>query len=1182
MSQYDLIPWLTASVADNAVYVSMLAHAKPNSGTLLHGAQGGVSAFLAAAMSCQRPMLVLCAHQKQAREFAGQMGAYLGEEIPLLLPRALPFLRATTTSRDQAGRRIAALTALLAGKPVVTTVEAIGQCLMAPDEFAKHKMTLRQGMKLSPDKLVERLLAMGYQAEPQAETPGSIARRAGIVDAVDPAGRVGVRVEFFDDDIDSLRAFDPETQRTSKMLSQYTLPPACECMPDSRHMQEVAGQLRRVANHLMQRLERNAAAAEPMELPEGVHTRPPAQNLREGTLREIERMADGEWGSYLESYLPDFYPDGYLAVDYLPRGGAVFVAEPAEVMQAAQYQYEEVAAQTVRAVSDGLLHTASPLWACDATTLADGLHRVGWVAASLFPRQIENFPRPSALHDLSARPIGSYHGRVELLCGDLTSIAAQKMAMALVWEPGREESLHQALSDEGIDAWAGVPDRALIPGEVAMIPGSLSQGFVCPVLGLAVIGHGEFVGVRREERRPKRTAQEARDLLADLVPGDIVVHEAQGIGRFVGMVHDQTAGVTREYMLIEYRGGDRLYVPTEQLQRVEKYIGGDDETAPKLSGLGGGDWQRARGKARNAVRKVAEGLVELYATRKARQGYAFGPDTPWQAEFEDRFVYDETPDQLRAIAEVKDDMCDGAPMDRLLCGDVGYGKTEVALRAAFKAVQDGKQAAMLVPTTLLAQQHYATFCERMAGYPINIEMLSRFRRPQQQSLIRQGLASGEIDIVIGTHALLSDKVKFNALGLLIVDEEQRFGVNHKEKIKKLCELVDVLTTTATPIPRTLHLSLLGIRDLSVLDTPPQDRLPVQTFLLEYDDVLLREALAREIGRGGQAFVMVNRVQGIENLADRIRALLPRARVAVGHGQMPQNLLEDTMMSFIRGEADVLVCTTIIENGIDIPNANTLIVLEADKLGLSTLYQLRGRVGRSNRTAYCYLTYRSGLMMTEEAQKRLSAICEFTQLGAGFRIAMRDLQIRGAGNLLGAEQSGQIAAIGYDLYCRTIEQEVRRLRGEEVAEEVECVIDLRAEAYLAGEYIEDERMRLLFYRKIARVDSEEAKQDCLDELIDRFGEPPPEAVRLLDIARLRQAAIKVGVTRVNAHSAREWVAWFGAPQAKYAQQLMDAIAATPEAKMVPGKVLRVILTLKKPGDPTVCMAQMRGFLERVMG
>ena len=744
------------------------------------------------------------------------------------------------------------------------------------------------------------------------------------------------------------------------------------------------------------------------------------------------------------------------------------------------------------------------------------------IIANPFLRSDSDF-RPQAVVQIEGRNAAGYQANIQELKLDIDKWREDGWQIALLaGGKARSERLLGAL--ESLECPADFPEEwpeRIAPGRPVILPLALNRGFIYPEIRFALVSESDIYGVSRQKKRARARSGEKIAAFTDLKVGDYVVHENHGVGQFMGVVRLASEGTYRDFLHIRYQGTDKLYVPTDQLDRVQKYIGSEGE-APRLNRLSGGEWQRQKAKVRQSIQDIAGDLLKLYAQREAAPGHAFDRDTPWQREFEDNFPYEETPDQLAAIEEIKRDMERPRPMDRLLCGDVGYGKTEVALRAIFKAVMGGKQAAMLAPTTILVQQHYATMVNRFSGFPVRVEVLSRFKTASEQKQILQQLRDGSIDVIVGTHRLLAKDVEFKDLGLLVVDEEQRFGVAHKEAIKKLKKNIDVLTLTATPIPRTLHMSMVGIRDMSLLQSPPEERYPVQTYVVEYSDGLVRDAILRELARGGQVYVLYNRVQTIEVMYARLKRLVPEARIAVGHGQMREHALEDVMLDFYDGKFDVLLCTTIIEAGLDVQRANTLIVCNADQFGLSQLYQLRGRVGRSNRLAYAYLTVSPNKVLTEAADKRLNAIREFTEFGAGFRVAMRDLEIRGAGNLLGSEQSGFMASVGYDLYVKMIEDTVREMRGDASLGDIETRVDLKVDAYLPSEYVQDDLLRVEMYKKIASIRNRDAREDLIEELIDRFGDPKRPVMNLIEIASLKALCAQIGVDYVCAKGDELWM------------------------------------------------------------
>jgi transcription-repair coupling factor (superfamily II helicase) len=878
-----------------------------------------------------------------------------------------------------------------------------------------------------------------------------------------------VRVDLWGDEVDRLSVFSVADQRSTHDLATVTVFPCRELLPTP--------EVRARAEALL--------AGAPW--------------ARE----QWERIATGQTFDGMESWLPWLADGEHLLSDLLPGHARVLLVEPRRMRDRAQELLDDEAA-----LADALAGTWGaeghdfPRLSLPFDRLLEHTHAA---AASLLAA-----PDAPATPQLAATAFDPVVGDVEALARRIRALRDGGSTVVLAAEgAGSAQRLVDVLTGEGVDV-ALTERPAIGAGALSVVVAPLERGVVLPGAGLAVVAEADLTG-RRRVHRVARGARKAADYYEDLKPGDFVVHQVHGVGRYEGMVARAIGGVERDYLLLAYRGGDKLYVPTDQVGTVRRYTGGD---SPALSKMGGSDWQKARSRVKAAVREVAAELVILYRKRLATPGFAFSPDTPWQREMEDAFPYEETPDQLQAILDVKGDMERPVPMDRLVCGDVGYGKTEVAMRAAFKAVQDGKQVAVLAPTTLLANQHGQTFRERFAGYPVRVEVLSRFLTPREQDQVVAAVAGGEVDVIVGTHRLLSDDVRLKDLGLLVVDEEQRFGVTHKEKIKQLRANVDVLTLTATPIPRTLELSLTGIRDLSLVQTPPEARQPILTYVGEHDDRAVSEAIRRELLREGQVFYVHNRVQDIEHVAAQVRELVPEARVAIAHGQMDEGALERVVLDFAERDYDVLVCTTIVESGLDMPTVNTLVVDRADLLGLAQLYQLRGRVGRRGQRAYAYLLHPRDRALSEEAYERLKAIGEFTDLGSGFKLAMRDLEIRGAGNMLGGAQSGHIAAVGFDLYCELVTEAVGELKGEQKVEPFEVVIDVPVDAHLPREYVARDDVRMEAYRRLASVTRPEDVADVLGEWQDRYGPPPPPAEALLAVARLRAECVRVGATSVS--------------------------------------------------------------------
>lgn len=1039
------------------------------------------AALSAAGTGAPRTVLLVTSTDTAAVRMRADAEA-LGVAASQLLQRETPLVRVMNASGERAGERVRALMQLATGQPgvVVASMAALMQRVAPKEAFLRQRIELHTGDETEPRALLERLCEAGYERVEMVEGRGQAALRGGIVDVYAPDARYPVRVEFWGDTVDQMRLFDPVTQRSVEQVTQAVFAPAFE-MPQppeatARALQWIAG--------------------------------------REEFYEQEQAWRGGRACAGAEALLPLLYAAPAAVTDYLPEGALVLADEPhrlEEAAQAAQIAFAETVSAMLER-GEGLPEQGDLQMSAEEALgrLATGRTMALYTLARSHPAFA-----PKEIIQPLGRSAPQYMGSMEELARDVR-LWKQGGEAAVLFAGEHAGRLHRQLLDLGVETAETVAlERMPVHGEALIVAQALPRGFCYPELRLTVLGAQELFGKEAPTRRGTRRRDGLR--LPELSAGDYVVHEAYGIGRFVGVETLTVQGHTRDYLLLEYRGGDRLYIPTDQLDRVQKYIGGGDEdAAPGLSRLGGNEWQSRVSRARESAKKLAVDLAALYAGRIDGRGFAFSKDTPWQVQMEARFPYRETPDQLESIREIKADMERPRPMDRLLCGDVGYGKTEVALRAAFKAVQDSKQVAFLVPTTILAQQHYNTMTARFADFPVRTACLSRFTPPQERRTIREKLRSGEIDVVVGTHALLGKDVRFKDLGLLIVDEEQRFGVNHKEQIKALKADVDVLTLTATPIPRTLNMSMTGIRDISVIETPPEARYPVQTFVLEYTDALVTEVLTRELARGGQAYVVFNRVQGMEGFLRHLSELLPEARIAMAHGQMPEGQLERTMLAFLEKEYDVLVCSSIIESGLDIPNVNTLLVVEADRFGLAQLYQLRGRVGRSTRLGYAYFTVRRGATMNEQAHRRLLAIREFTQFGAGFKLALRDLEIRGAGSLLGAEQHGHIADVGYEYYCKLMRSAVAQVRGEAPPpEQQDVAVDVPVSAHIPRTFIASEVQRLAAYRRIADAADGDELLDVREELEDRYGEIPETVENLLQLAQLRQSAARAQLAGVTA-------------------------------------------------------------------
>jgi len=1043
--------------------------------------------------------LVLVPGQDQVNSWAADLEQLLPERRVCVFDpaEALPF-EVVAASREPAARRLETLAALRSKEEevaVVASIEALLAKLIPPLCWEKAVITLQVNQEYNYNELPLQLVQAGYERLETAEAPGQFAVRGDIVD-IYPFYGSPVRIEFWGDEIASLKRMDPETQRSTDSLELVRIWPVREFFYDPERVKAALERFDHAYKERRAQLKGNKSAL---------------LRLQQRANRLLEMARTGTGGS-LNLVQPYFYPEQASLLDYLPEDSLVILDDPGRLPEQVKGRTALLESDYRRLFQEGGSFTPWQEYYFSGEQLFAGIRDFPLVCFTHLLTRV-SIIEPKALATITVKEMQPFLGRPDLLAQELKEMLRKQMTVLLL--TGAKSSLKQLereLRDREIsflpaDKW----QENLVQGRLQVATGLLKQGFEVPGV-LAVITAKELYGRGKSKTRSR---QRTAGRLTDLTPGDYVVHVHQGIGLYLGITKKETDGSIKDYLEIAYAGDARLFVPVDQADLVQKYVGPEGAT-PRLSRMGGGEWTRLKQRVKKRVKELAQDLLALYAERERTQGYAFSPDTVWQKEFEEQFPYEETPDQLEAIKQVKADMEKPRPMDRLLCGDVGFGKTEVAIRAAFKAVQDGKQVAVLVPTTVLAQQHYLTFKERFAPYPVKVDMLSRFRSPAEQRATINNLKKGLVDIVIGTHRLLSKDVVFKDLGLLVVDEEQRFGVAHKEKIKMLKANVDVLTMTATPIPRTLQMSLSGVRDLSLIETPPEDRLPVQTYVLEYDPEVVREAILKEIERGGQVFYVHNRVQTIYQTAHYLQGLVAEATFKVAHGQMKEEDLERVMWEFLNQKFDCLVCTTIIESGLDFPNANTLIVENADWFGLAQLYQLRGRVGRSNRLAYAYFTFNRDKVLTEQAEKRLRALQEFTEFGSGFKLALRDLEIRGAGNILGAEQHGHMAAVGFDLYNQLLQEAVKELRGEKVPEKKAAapLFDLRVDSYLPDDYIRDGREKVEIYRRLAMSESLEEVKELAAEVRDRFGRMPEQVVYLFDLAMIRVKAAQLGIKEVQ--------------------------------------------------------------------
>jgi transcription-repair coupling factor (superfamily II helicase) len=1133
--------------------------------TVPHGAKSFLAAALALAPDSER----ICWVARDAEigdRVAEELAAWLGDPslVAVLEPRTALAYERSELVPDETAARVAALAAWRTGaaRVLVASVQALLQATLSPDDLPAQPRTLKVGTRIGLDALLAELLEHGYTPVIEVAGRGEIARRGGIVDVFPPSAELPVRIEFFGDEIDSLRAFDPTDQRSVEGAGEVALLPATEFLRPREGVEAIRARLGRRGSRLPERLAADLARFEGSgdEHASASGAAPSGRALGVGDAAEV-------WSRLIAPA---------TALDHLDATSLLILDEPGDLADAAQFLWRQADERQAELVESGDLPRDWPSGYLAAREWKSRLHGARTLELTWETEASEATDMAQASRSLSSGDVFGWRepvlppGRTERLVEGVEHWVGESARVVLASDqaPRLAELLGEAGHTVGIVHRVSEPPP---PGAIALVERSLNGGFEGGPDGLAVVTDRELFGSVRV-RRPKALRRVVpRDMLERLAPGDLVVHIDHGIARYEQMLRRGGSGEERDYLELSFAAGDRIFVPVEQINRVTRYSGGEH---PTLSRLGGTDWIRTKQRVRRAVSDLAEELLALYARREAAPGFGYAADTPWQAEMEASFPYEETPDQLRATAEVKVDMEVRRPMDRLVVGDVGYGKTEVALRAAFKAIQDGKQVAVLVPTTVLAGQHLTTFSQRFAAFPITVRLLSRFVSAREQQATVAGLANGTVDLVIGTHRLLSRDVEFHDLGLVVVDEEQRFGVAAKERLKQLRAAVDVLTLSATPIPRTLNLALAGIRDLSVIETPPEDRLPIQTRVAEASAGLVRDAILRELDRGGQVFFVHNRVETIEAQAEQLRRLLPSARIVVGHGQMAEGALERVMLSFAAGEADVLVCTTIIESGLDIPNANTIVIDRADALGLAQLYQLRGRVGRSSRRAYAYLLYRRRERMSEEARKRLQAIFNASELGAGFQIALADLEIRGAGNILGGEQSGHMAAVGFDLYSRLLgeaveEAKARREDREPVREAPQAVVDLPVDAHLPDDYVANEAQKLELYRRLARARTSGDLAAFRQEVTDRYGPMPEPVRRLVEVAELRLAAESAGVASLAREEGWLVVRFGGGLSRATAMQLL-APGAAGGAAPLPGIRL---------GDMTFASNQVRIRLPR---
>lgn len=1038
--------------------------------------------------------LIITSSALRAEKLASDLSFFSEKEIILIPAEEQVFLKYEAKNHDTLIERLKALQALRTNPNVIVVVPSSGAIKrMIPHKlYEKSTLKITLGEDIDIEEVKASLVSMGYERKEIVECKGEFSVRGGIIDIFTPEGDNPYRIELFGTEIDSIRSFDVDSQRSLDSISKLDIFPAEELLADRTIFENAEKKIRSAYDAQIENM---------VKLGEG------HEEIAEKLEQRKEELCEYVSGitniQLLENYVHYFY-DTYEYIWNYMISGTVIVEDPDRIYEHLDQREQEIKNDLAFLLETGRAVPEDSTLITGRRDLYKAYETEKVAVITPFNKQVDGISTYSRRENIVSRQIPTFGGRMDFFESELKSYLSKDYKVTIC-----------ASSKERLENLKGFTDRCGLTEKVIFKEGNLSAGIDYPEEKICIISDNDiFKTSKFTGKRKKKTKSRAIQSFVDMKAGDFVVHENHGIGKFIGIEQLTVQGEQKDYLKIKYAGDDMLYVPVEQMDIVQKYIGSEGK-APKVNKLSGGDWKLTKAKAKAAIAEMATELLEMQAKRSLEKGHAFGEDDDWQRQFEDSFEFEETDDQLRSIEEIKEDMEKPMPMDRLLCGDVGFGKTEVAARAIFKCISQGMQAAVLVPTTILANQHYNTLKKRFSNFPFEIEMMSRFRTDRQQDEIAAKVKTGKIDLVIGTHRLLSSDVNFKNLGLLVIDEEQRFGVAHKEKIKKLKANVDVLTLSATPIPRTLNMSLSGIKDMSLIEEPPQERYPVQTYVMEEDDIMLREIINRELDRGGQVFVVYNRVRGIHKVAENISSLVPDAKVALAHGQMNEHTLEDVMSAFTAGEYNCLVSTTIIETGIDISNANTMIILDADKCGLSQLYQLRGRVGRSNKMAYAYLMYKKNKVLSEVAEKRLRAIKEFTEFGSGFKIAMRDLEIRGAGNLLGSEQSGHMMSIGYELYCKLVDDAMRKAKGEVVNENKEEVtVEFKSTAYIPNWYISNEMLKLQMYKKIAGIFSEDDMEEIIDEMIDRFGELPKETLNLIRISRIRALSEELSVKRIH--------------------------------------------------------------------
>lgn len=1048
-----------------------------------------------------KPFLILTHNDVEAKNIYEDLNLYL-PNVFYFPTKEVVFYNIEAVSGDLRWERLKVIREMTekGKKIIVASIESLAQRYIPFELYRDYSFTFSLDDTINLEELNEKLVQSGYERVDIVEAKGQFSIRGGIMDIFPPYGSLPYRIELFGDEIDSIRTFNTESQRSIEKVDKVEIFPAKEIILDKEKILKASGAMEEDLKSILSTL-KSKKNKEAME------------KINSITKRNLESLKESWNFETIDSFITYFYDNTSSLLDYIEDGFIVIddVQRCKGKLDSVYFEFEENYKNFLQL--GNILPRQGELLLSKEEVLQN-LSASKVITLNAIPKSTQILA-PRAIVSFTQITLHNYHGQLDLLIEDIKDKKARGFrTVILSGTRPRGERLVSTLRDRGIESIYSDVVKDMELGQVVVTFGNQLRGFEYPDLKVCVISDREVFGEakRKKTSRPQKGVSKIKSF-TELKLGDYVVHTNHGIGVYRGIKQLELEGHRKDYLELKYDSGDTLYVPVDQLDLVQKYIGQEGKN-PKINKLGGNEWAKAKSKVKKSIEEIAEDLVKLYAVRSTLKGYSFSKDTVWQRQFEEEFPYDETPDQLNAIEDIKKDMESNKPMDRLLCGDVGYGKTEVAIRAAFKAVMDGKQVAFLVPTTILAEQHYNNFVQRFSDFPVKVDMVSRFRTPVQQRATLKAVKEGNVDILIGTHRLLSKDIAFKDLGLLIVDEEQRFGVTHKERLKEFKKNIDVLTLSATPIPRTLHMSLVGVRDISVIETPPEERYPIQTYVVEFNDQLIRDAIMREINRGGQVYFVYNRVETIKDMYSYLQKLVPEARIAVGHGQMSEKELEGVILGFVKNEYDILVATTIIETGMDIPNVNTIIIYDADKMGLSQLYQLRGRVGRSNRIAYAYLTYKKDKILTEVAEKRLKAIKEFTELGSGFKIAMKDLEIRGAGNIMGSAQHGHMAAIGYDLYCRMLEDMIKLIKGEIEKEPIETTVELKVDAYIPSLYISDEMQKIEVYKKIAAISSEEDMLEIQEELIDRFGEFEAPVMNLMNIAYIRSIAKSLGIEEIK--------------------------------------------------------------------